>query len=405
MGATVMHGLSRIGLWWCVMLLAPSVSAAPRADASADRSLRWAERLLEKEVHPRDRTHTGWLSGTSTARDAFEAVLRKSRPSARGYLGLAACQQRLGDYAAALSSFEQVVRLAPASAAARRGADAARSSLQIASAVAPQLPQGERLLQVGRLVALPKQELWAVLSAKSAPGRDTFGREYESPHLSLFRRTERGYSEAWQSGALDDPRFKGEHLGWNQIALDVFRYTGQEIPEVSVWKQYIGASASPCHLEVFKLERNRLTRILSATSDEEFRVQDLRRDGRYEVWDEYCIGYELSHAEQHRWNDIYAYDARQGKYVQADRDFPGQFRRHAAEIVQLLRQHRDPQLLEYLGVCREIEGRPGAALQAYREALELCRPGDEGTDPPSGRAVLARRIAGLRARLAERQRH
>jgi hypothetical protein len=147
-----------------------------------------------------------------------------------------------------------------------------------------------------------------------------------------------------------------------------------------------------------------LTRILSATSDEDFRVQDLRRDGRYEVWSEYCIGYELSHAEQHRWNDIYAYDARQGTYVQADREFPREFRRHAAEIAQLLRKHRDPQLLEYLGVCREIEGRPSAALWAYQEAMKLCEPGASGTDPPFGRAVLAQRIADLQARLVQRTR-
>src|SRR5205807_5600965 len=98
------------------------------------------------------------------------------------------------------------------------------------------------------------------LSAELAKDRGPFGPEYRSPHLTLFRQSGRGYRQEWQSGTLDDPRFGGEDVEWDQIALDLFDYTGDSVPEVAIWKQHIGGSWVPCHLEVFKLQGSRLAR-------------------------------------------------------------------------------------------------------------------------------------------------
>src|SRR5437879_3139557 len=110
-----------IGLSACVTLFGLPAFAEQKANSEAGHSLRWAERKLEKQLQPPDRTHVGWLYGVSSAEDAFGGIIRKYGGSARAYLGLGTCEQRLGEYAAAMRSFDQALRLAPASRSARNG--------------------------------------------------------------------------------------------------------------------------------------------------------------------------------------------------------------------------------------------------------------------------------------------
>src|SRR5207249_12157704 len=106
-------------------------------------------------------------------------------------------------------------------------------------------------------------------------------------------------------------------------------------------------------------------------------------------------------AGQPRWGDIYAW--KRGRYVLADEDFPGQFRGWERQLRGVLHCYpNDPEIHEYLGIVCEIEGRPRAALAAYRSALFLYRSSSTSSDAAWFRSRLnavGARIAEVRARI------
>jgi hypothetical protein len=187
----------------------------------------------------------------------------------------------------------------------------------------------------------------------------------------LFEESPQGYRKVWQSGRLRDPRL-GLEGALSDVQLYVLDLTGDGVSEAAVWKLFMGASWMPSHVDVFAWRGHRLVKILGVSSSEPIWIEDLHHDGRYEIGNYYEIGLDLAHCEQPLWTDIYAY--RQRQYVLANEDFPQEFQGRVEELRELLKCYPwDPEILEYLGILHEIEGRPKAALAAYRYAERACR--------------------------------
>jgi hypothetical protein len=103
----------------------------------------------------------------------------------------------------------------------------------------------------------------------------------------------------------------------------------------------------------------------------------------------------MCHAAQPRWPHIYRWKG--GRYVEAGRDFPAEYHELSGEIDDLLQEYpKDPQLWEYRGIVREIQGRPREARAAYRRAVPLL----VGEVRHSGDKSARRELRDVRSRLS-----
>jgi hypothetical protein len=267
-----------------------------------------------------------------------------------------------------VGSFERAIRRSRSDATARREYHEAGRLLWVFRAASTQISGGYHPLQIQRFNAPGGIPLWAVLAAKVETG-EPFGTKFVEPRLALFQERQGHYRNIWQSGVLGDPRLKGETF--DDVALYVADLTGDGVPEAAVSKVFIGGSWMPSHLDVFAWRGHQLARILGLASSQPIWIEDIDHDGRYEIGNYYEIGWDMFHWEHPYWTDIYAY--RGGSYRLADGEFPRAFRGWAHRLRRALKKHpADPQILQYLGIVHEIEGRPRAAFGALRSAAREC---------------------------------
>jgi tetratricopeptide (TPR) repeat protein len=359
-----------IGLSWGIMLGVSLAFSAQRAEGSALRSLRWAERLLAATPVPPTHTHpSGTRWGLGKAEEAFASIIRRYGGSARAYLGLGRCQMRLGEYGPALRSFTRAKELWPTDMTTMLASREAQEALKISRAVAAQLPRNQKVVQLLRVPST--RTMWAILSAEVG-NRGGF-RPISDPHLLLFEKTASGCRKLWQSGVLCGGNRDEELPGsWNEVALKVGDLTGDGVPKVAVWKMVAGGNWANTHLDLFTLRCRRLVKVTGFSSDGLIWIEDLNHDFRVEIGTCRLVGLDMLHWARPKWGDIYAWKS--GRYVLADSDFSCEYHGVASELAATVPEYpHDPEVREYLGRAREVERRPRAALTAYRSALSLYR--------------------------------
>jgi hypothetical protein len=202
---------------------------------------------------------------------------------------------------------------------------------------------------------------------------------YSDIKLTIVRKHGRELQTFWQSGRLGYPGF--DEGRYNVPYLACTDLAAESVPQLVVHMMIIGASAAPSRLEVFSWRGRQVKKILDIDSECPFIVRDFNRDGRYEICSYHPVGYELCHAEQPRWEDIYAY--KNGSYQLANGDFPKEYNDLASEIGDALKRHpNDWELLKYSGIVNKIQHRNRAALYDLKRAEEeAVKYRAEETDP------------------------
>ena len=300
------------------------------------------------------------------AENAFREVVHTGGPTVDAYLGLAECRMRLCAYADAALSFRLALKLSPGNGAARDGLREADRRIRASAAIAKRLPRGHNVVQLEPFPGNARDNLWAVLSAKTKPPHLADGPYYVDLRLGIYRVTGSRCTRLSLSNALVD--YWGRPGESSEAHLYQVDLTGDRAPELAVLKTFYGASWMPSHLEIFAWKGNRLAKMFGLRSDLPNWIADLNGDGRYELGNSYCIGQEMSHAEMPYWQDVYAWDGH--RFCLANHAFPDQFTTYVGELAKLLSQYpNDYEIRDYLGRTLEILGRRDEALSAYREAV------------------------------------
>jgi tetratricopeptide (TPR) repeat protein len=347
---------------------------APATPEKAAPSLDWAERYLGTMPDRLARLSEGLARDEDLswecedAEDAFKSILLKYGASARAYAGLAECRLRLGKYAAADQAFRLALLWPPADSRARAGLLRADTLWRVYLAVRSLLPDSYKVIYLRPYPVVPGNCLWAVLYGKG----EEEDRQCKSVHLALYAKSGRTYRAVWRSGVLKDTyhQFEQDYYFYG-VQMFVCRLIGEDAPQIIVHEVSPGGSWEPSHIDVFTWRQGRLVNILQVGGSMPLWVEDLKRDGRYEIGNYYEIGVSMSHAEQPRWSDIYAY--RNGRYVLANRDFPEAFTHWLTDLRDTLSRHPDDYAIwQHLGETYAITGHPDRALAAYRRAERSC---------------------------------
>src|SRR5262249_43284215 len=141
---------------------------------------------------------------------------------------------------------------------------------------------------------------------------------------------------------------------FDEIQLLAFDLTGDGIPEIIVHNIHYGASWTPSHMAVFAWRQEKLANILQLDSGVPLDIENLKKNGRYQIINTYEIG-NMYHAAQPRWSDIYAY--KNGRFVQSNRDYPEEFRHWKTDLKKTLEDFpKDKAVWEHLGQAYEILG-------------------------------------------------
>jgi len=345
--------------------LAPA--SGEQTKVSADRAIRWAERLLAKAPATLRRGKDRCLIPHTllNAEAGFNGVIAKYGATARAYRGLGQCQLRLGKYEGAVQSFERALTLSPSDGAAKAGRDRARQLLKVAQSAKPGLPAGNTVIQAEAWPTHADPELWLVLSAEVTDGAMD---RLSDVHLSVMRRSGPGHEVLWRSEALRDPRWDGR--GFMDVQVCRLSPASYRTPHVAVWEVCSGGSWAPSHVEVLAWRNGRMTKILGVRSSEPLWIEDLDGDGWSEIGNCYEIGRYMSHAEQPRWTDVYAY--RNGPWALANRHFPNEFRGWTTKLQSVLKEYPDDGHIRwYLRYAQEIVRKPqnARALSKYEKGL------------------------------------
>jgi tetratricopeptide (TPR) repeat protein len=366
--------------------------------SESERGLHWAERKLKKVFILPARKVSALSS--EEAGEAFQAVLAKYGGSPRAYIGLARCDLRSGDYPAAVSALGEAIRLSRSDATARSAHQDASRLLCILRAASTQIPGGHLPLQVHPFNAPGGITLWVVLSAKVETA-DPFGTKFVEPRLFLFEEHQGYCRRKWESDVIRDPRLKA--ASFDDVALYVDDLNGDGVPEAAVSTVFVGGSWRPSHVDVFAWRGHQLAKSFGLTSSLPVWIEDIDHDGRYEIGNYFNIGWDMSHAEQPYWTDIYTY--RRGHYVSANASFPREFRGWGRRLRAVLNQHPgDFEILKYEGVVCEIEGRRQAAFAAYRYAARECAALLEDEGDPRLHARLRWQLNDIRRRIGKLKR-
>ncbi len=351
--------------------MTPSTPAVQRQETEPERILRQLKAQIEivPALPPRSDWYVFVIS-LEEEEEIWHKVLEGygAAPDPDAWVRLGQCQMRLGKYEAAVRSFHQALNTLPGDDTAKAGYQRASDLVRVAKAVEPQLGAGQQVVHIHELKVENQNPLWTVLSAEVSEG-PYFGREFCDARVTVFGEADERLTRLWQSDELRG--FRNDGGPWDDLQLYVLDLTDDGRDEVVVAEVHVGASWMPSHLDAFAWQRNELVRLFAVDSEVPAWVEDLNDDHRYEIGNEYAIGWSLCHAGQPRWQDVYAY--KKGRYVLSNEDFPDEFEGWVDKLRGVLEQSPDdPEILKYLGIVHEIEGRPDEALAAYRRAQEAC---------------------------------
>lgn len=308
-----------------------------------------------------------------------------------GWLALGLVRQRLGKYDEAATAYRQVLRLDPTSRVAAAGQTAAERMAGVVTRVTPALPPEARILSV---TPTGNAETWTVVYYQ--PGDPQTGNDYAWVRAGLYRVTKQGAAPVSPPLPVRDPRF-GD--GAHHVRVFNRDLTGDGKPEVAIELMVQGASWAPSYLVVLSPDQGKWKKLLGLTSSEPIWLEDLNGDGCYEAGNSYEIGDHMSHAEQPRWSDLYAFNG--DRYVLANHRFPQEFLDWHKTLNDVLMAHpEDPAILDFLGRTAEIWDQPEEARRYFQRASAALRSEIKQAGPSAAyRAELQKRQQALQRRL------
>lgn len=376
----------------CLALISIFIPVSARS--VPESSFRWAERILAQASTPPTSPDYTWTYRLDCidAEQAFTEVLRKYGPNGRAYLGLGRSQMLLGKYPQAVQSFEQAVRLSPSSQA-KQGL----SDVQTLASVAEWAREdGKSVLQVVRYPVPGDEAYWLVLSARVEKRPDLWPLHSDA-RLMLVGGLPGQLRRVWTSEILGYPgNTDGE---FDDLGVHVVEMTGGGTPEVVIPELFIGGSWAPSHLDVFAWQNGQIVKVLGASSHIPLDVKDLNHDGAYEAITYTAIGWDLSHAEQPRWPDVYAW--KRDHYELANGDFPSEYAGMYRDIRDALSRHpTDRELLAYMGDVYRIRHQPHSALRTYRRAEKVLDEWIKDEEDAELRAYFTNRLRYVRQRIS-----
>lgn len=325
---------------------------------------------------------------------ALTATLRKHGRSVPLLAGLGNVRFRLGRYRQAEQAF-QAASERHSIPEVKSGLARTREVLKTLSKVRPHLPREHNEVRAVRL-RNPGGAVWAVVSARRSETEQAVGLPLSAPELRAFTQEGRRFRPVGRPVPVADPRRPRDRF--SRLTLYAGDLTRDGGDEVAVETLMQGASWTPTHLSVFVIRKGGLARVLRAVSSEPLWIQDLNRDGNCEVGNYYEIGDSLSHAEQPRWSDIYAY--RDGRYEVANRLFPKEFAHWPRELAEVLKQHpNEAEVARHLGQAYEILKQPSRALTAYYQASGAYQERLKEETDSVYRAALRKRMVETQRRI------
>lgn len=315
---------------------------------------------------------------------------------ANAWLALGVVRERLGRYAEAAHAYGQARRLDFSSQAASEGLSQAERAATTAARIAPKLPARARIVAVAP-TEVP--ERWSVVYGK--PDSPQSGNDYAWVRAGLYRVNGNEAVSLASPFPVRDPRFgDGARKAW-AFSQDL---TGDGKPELAVEVVNQGASWEPSYLVLLSPQQDRWKQLLGLTSSEPLWLEDLNGDGTYEAGNSYEIGDHMSHAEQPRWEDLYAFDGEH--YALANRRFPQEFLTWHRTLNEVLVTHpNDSAILDYLGRTAEIWNQPDQARHYYQRASDALLPdlaqagnsADYQTELRQRQQALRKRLTALKA--------
>ncbi|MCX6344306.1 MAG: hypothetical protein NT018_04440 [Armatimonadetes bacterium] len=360
----------------CIFILVVIICSNAAAAKVPEKTLHWADRLLATANRP----FSQWSGDCRRpwdaldAKDAYLQAIKKYGRDARLLTGLARSQMLLGEYSDAVRNYQNALQLTPRDKKLNNELGLVVLSESVSKLAIESLPKSHKVI---RALRYPDQKgmVWFVLSAVHQEGH--FDDEYSDIRLTVFQKRSSQLKKLWQSDALHHSQLDSANI----ISLLLEDITADGEPDILVPAIFVGGSWAPSYLAVFRWHNGKMRKLLGVSSDLPLIISDFNHDGRYEINNWHVVGWNLSHAEQPYWTNIYAY--KNDKYQLANGDFPRQYRELAADIKQRLKTYpNDWELLKYQGIICQIQRRPAMALRYFKRALRIFRTtlGDE-TDP------------------------
>ena len=285
---------------------------------------------------------------------------------AEHWLALAECEMQLCLFDEAAVSLDRVDELA----AGDPKATAVRSELDrrvaIAETVLRPLSADERALQVERLDVGDGRPRWLVSVGVDYASIPT-GHMFDDTRLYVCEQVMSGVVRPVQCVALTG---HSDSMCGCDVVLAVDDVTGDGVADIVSVLSDVAATRMPSRTSVYVWRDGRLVRVGAADPEGPMPIRDIDGDGARELFGARCIGSHMCHAEQPRWQDIYAY--RDGWFRLSNREFPAEFEPYLGELRHKTRDCPDDgEVAEYLGWTLEILGQRRQALTQYRRALPL----------------------------------
>jgi tetratricopeptide (TPR) repeat protein len=313
---------------------------------------------------------------------------------ASAWSGLAELRFRLGRYDEAAEAYRTLLRLTPGEAQPSRRLRAAAACARAAQKIRPLLSEAVTIRQVLPASADEEPHLWfALYTLSAAPGE-----------LGAFRRVTVGLFQVDETGARrvgpEVPiRAPGYDGGAARAMLFADDLTGDGFADAAVEVVNVALGSTPSYLVILTASPRGLETRLTLASSEPLWIEDLNADGRCEVITQHEIGSAMSHVEQPRWRDVYAFNGT--AYRQSNRQFPREFTSWEPVLKAALAEHPgDREILEYLGRTYEILGRGAEAIPYYRQA-EAAFASEINSADPAYATELRQRRETIRKRLRD----
>ena len=307
------------------------------ANATADTpALRETWNHYARELN--DRRDAPLRYGEGRQMDDPQTDITNNGMTAPGYAALARCRRLAQNVTGARNAFRIAALWRPNDAEIQRESREAEALYRAQEAIAAQVPAGQALTAIHAFPAGPGRILYAVLYGKAgmryadnlaAPGYA----DCDAMRCAIYEQEGGAYRRVTETPVLHDDDFHREprfETAFTRVDLYALKMTGRPAPEIVIHEQADGGSRTPAHMDIFEWRHNRLRNILDLSSGDPLWLEDLRRDGRYEVRNAYELMGEMCHAEMPRRSDIYAWNGRE--FALADPQFPDQYRAFVREL-------------------------------------------------------------------------
>lgn len=346
----------------------------PKESHIPAKSLRWAERLLKLAEKPITQWGTEYWPNLDQAMavDAYQELIRKYGYNVKAYQGLGRSFMLQGKYKEAVSAFNSISYRSPS---ATRDFNLASSSLAASKAASKIIPKSLKVIRVAPYPIPGQKGIWAVLSGKWDIDKKTtpdmpYYMTFNNLRIDLMKQINGNFVSIWHESNLGSKGYTDGEFSDVQLCLADLTKDGQQ--EIIIPGVFLGASWMPSHMDIFTWRSGKMIKLLGLGGHDPIIIKDLNHDGKYEVMNDFAIGWSPCHAEQPRWVDVYAY--KNGTYQLADADFPWIYRDLAREIRTVLRHFPDDwQLLKYQAIIYHIQRRPELARRYLAKALKQIR--------------------------------